>query len=94
MSPLSPKEKAQDLWAKLKDLAEREGGLLDASVVDLFTAELEAWKKDITAKADEPTDIVDWDESNGWMYYGGQSLATLMPDEHKVWHFVNTGFTS
>ena len=90
--PLSPKEKAQDLWAKQKDLAEREGGLLDASVVELFTEELEAWKKDLVATTDGPTDIVDWDDV-GWTYYGGQSLATLMPDEHKVWHFVNTGFT-
>ena len=90
MSPPSSKEKAQDLWAKIKDLAEREGGLLDVSVVDLLTAELDAWKKEITAKADDPPDIVDWDDV-GWTYYGGPSLATLVPD-NKVWHFVNTGF--
>ena len=89
---MDAKEKAKDLWAKLKDLAEREGGLLDVSVVDLLASELESWKKDITAKADEPTDIVDW-ETVGWTYYGGQFQASFMSDEHKVWHFVNTGFT-
>lgn len=90
--PLSPKEKAQDLWAKIKDLAEREGGLLDASVVDLLAAELDAWKKDITAKADEPTDIVDWDDV-GWTYYGGPALEQkVSPGTPKIWNFLNTGF--
>lgn len=90
--PLSPKEKAQDLWSKIKDLAEREGGLLDVSVVDLLTAELEAWKKDLAAKTDAPTDIVDWDDVGWTYYYGAPSLAAMVSATPKVWKFMNTGF--
>lgn len=81
MSHQTPKEKATDLWREMADLAEREGGLVETSVVDLFERKIKVYEAEIKnterlkpksyPSKIEPSweDLIDWNEI-GFMYYG------------------------
>jgi hypothetical protein len=53
MSHKTPKEMAIELWREMADLAEREGGLVETSVVDLFERVFKAFEADIKKAAFE-----------------------------------------
>lgn len=85
-TPQDTKTRAKELWKDLADLAEREGGLVETNVVDLFDHAFKKLDSDLreAAKAKpksypktpsvtihtDDIDMVDW-EDIGWTYYGG-----------------------